>query len=115
MATSSGSQSPGSCPTDSGNIPLGAAPGRGPAWGRSQFLASVGMVRQGMDSGGASLDPRSPVGTGNPQRSQAWGTGGVLLPPGPSLPVTPASCQHSPRPGRPPDSQPEGRDQCPPE
>lgn len=73
--------------------------------GRSQFLASVGMVRQRMDSGGASVDPRSPLGTGNPQRSQAWGTGGMSLPPGPSLPVMPASCQPSPRPGR-PDSQP---------
>lgn len=35
MATTSGSQSAGYCPMDSGNSPLGPAAGKNPAWHRS--------------------------------------------------------------------------------
>lgn len=51
MAASSGSQSPGYCPTDSGNTPLGAAPGRGPAWGQESVPGFCGDGQWGCFSG----------------------------------------------------------------
>lgn len=95
MAASSGSKNPGYCPMDSGNSPLGPAPGNGPAWGRSMFLAPGGL-RRWTGQGGAPGAARSPLGVGDPQIAQAAGTGSVWLPPGPSPLVMPAPYRDDP-------------------
>lgn len=66
----------------------GAQPG-----GRSQFLASVvgGGVMEEMDNGVLQWIQGALLGVRNPQRSQAWGTGGLSLSPGPSPLVMPTA------------------------
>lgn len=61
MTASSGSQSPGYTSVDSGNRPLGPAPGKGPALGQWWVPDFWGMVRAEIESRGAPGAVRGPV------------------------------------------------------
>lgn len=73
MAVSSGSQSPGSCPTDSGNTPLGAAPGRGPAWGQESVPGICGDGQAGDGQWGCFSGSEEPCRDGEPPKVSSMG------------------------------------------